>query len=132
MLIENSERFGLSQLHQLRGRIGRGDQQSYCIFMCAGSSSNKRLQVLNKSNDGFYIANEDLKQRGPGELFGLRQSGDLNFTLGDIIGDAEVLKQAAHDVDELLKKDPDLSDKQHAHYLKELQKRDEKFYHTIL
>ncbi len=97
MLIENAERFGLAQLHQLRGRVGRGDAQSYCIFMYGNESENtkKRLEILNHSNDGFYIAEEDLKLRGPGDLFGIRQSGDFRFVLGDIYQDADVLKQAS-------------------------------------
>lgn len=96
MMIENAERFGLAQLHQLRGRVGRGGDQSYCIFINGSRSkeSQRRLEVLNKSNDGFYIANEDLKLRGPGDLFGIRQSGMLEFKLGDIYKDAEVLMEA--------------------------------------
>jgi ATP-dependent DNA helicase RecG len=96
MMVENAERFGLSQLHQLRGRVGRGNAQSYCIFMSnsKGKDTKKRLEILNQSNDGFYIASEDLKLRGPGDLFGIRQSGDLQFTLGDIFTDAAILKDA--------------------------------------
>ncbi len=96
MMVENAERFGLSQLHQLRGRVGRGSAQSYCIFMSnsKGKDTKKRLEILNQSNDGFYIASEDLKLRGPGDLFGLRQSGDLQFALGDIFTDAQILKEA--------------------------------------
>lgn len=104
MLIENAERFGLSGLHQLRGRVGRGVHQSYCIFMTATKSkeTKERLNILAKSNDGFYIANEDLKLRGPGDLFGIRQSGDMNFKLADIIQDAKILQlasEAAHELD---------------------------------
>jgi ATP-dependent DNA helicase RecG len=97
MMVENAERFGLAQLHQLRGRVGRGEAQSYCIFVCGTESkeARERLEILNKSNDGFFIASEDLKLRGPGDLFGIRQSGDLEFKLGDIFTDAAVLKQAA-------------------------------------
>ena len=97
MMVENAERFGLAQLHQLRGRVGRGEDQSYCIFVCGTDSkeARERLEILNKSNDGFFIAAEDLKLRGPGDLFGIRQSGDLEFKLGDIFTDAVVLKQAA-------------------------------------
>ncbi len=97
MMVENAERFGLAQLHQLRGRVGRGEDQSYCIFVCGTESreARERLEILNKSNDGFFIAAEDLKLRGPGDLFGIRQSGDLEFKLGDVFTDASVLKQAA-------------------------------------
>jgi ATP-dependent DNA helicase RecG len=111
MMVENAERFGLSQLHQLRGRIGRGDQQSYCIFISSGSNKDtmERLEVLKKSNDGFYIANEDLKLRGPGELFGQRQSGELHFAIADIFRDSALLKKAAEDVGKLMSEDPDLS-----------------------
>ena len=97
MMVENAERFGLAQLHQLRGRVGRGQHQSYCIFM-SGSKTNdtqERLSILNKSNDGFYIASEDLKLRGPGDLFGIRQSGVLDFKLADVFQDAKVLQRAS-------------------------------------
>jgi ATP-dependent DNA helicase RecG len=96
MMIENAERFGLAQLHQLRGRVGRGDAQSYCIFINAKKSkeSMERLQVLENSNDGFYIASEDLKLRGPGDFFGIRQSGDIMFQLADIYNHADMLKTA--------------------------------------
>lgn len=110
MMVENAERFGLAQLHQLRGRVGRGNAQSYCIFMSGSKSkeTKKRLEVLNKSNDGFYIASEDLKLRGPGDLFGIRQSGILEFRLGDVFQDAKVLKQASEAAGDLLREDPNL------------------------
>lgn len=97
MLIENADRFGLAQLHQLRGRVGRGDFQSYCIMMSDNKrpETRKRLEIMNRSNDGFYIASEDLKSRGPGDLFGIRQSGDMDFGLGDIFNDASELKNAS-------------------------------------
>ncbi len=100
MMVENAERFGLAQLHQLRGRVGRGVHQSYCIFVCGSSSKEAwgRLEILNKSNDGFFIAGEDLKLRGPGDVFGIRQSGDMDFKLGDIYTDAGILKAAAEAV----------------------------------
>ncbi len=97
MMIENAERFGLAQLHQLRGRVGRGDAQSYCILV-SGSGKEEvkdRLEILVRSNDGFEIAEEDLKLRGPGDLFGLRQSGDMEFAIGDIYADADLLKEAS-------------------------------------
>lgn len=94
MMVENAERFGLAQLHQLRGRVGRGKAQSYCIFMSANSKKDtmERLQVLNKSNDGFFISSEDMRLRGPGDLFGIRQSGQFQFQLGDIYQDASILQ----------------------------------------
>ena len=97
MMIENAERFGLAQLHQLRGRVGRGEYQSYCIFIQGSqeSTTSKRLEILGKSNDGFYIAAEDLKLRGPGDLFGIRQSGLMEFRIGDIYNDANILKNAS-------------------------------------
>ncbi len=99
MMVENAERFGLAQLHQLRGRVGRGNLQSYCIFMSGKKDKDtmERLNVLEKSNDGFYIAGEDLKMRGPGDFFGIRQSGELMFKVGDIYNHADMLR-AAQDV----------------------------------
>ena len=96
MLIENSERFGLAQLHQLRGRVGRGKYQSYCIFMTASKSkeTKERLDILNHTNDGFKIASEDLRLRGPGDLFGIRQSGLMNFKIADVYQDAKILQMA--------------------------------------
>lgn len=119
MMIENADRFGLAQLHQLRGRVGRGDAQSYCIFINSSNSkkAQKRLEILNKSNDGFYIASEDLKLRGPGDFFGIRQSGDLAFALADVYQDSDVLKEASEMVDEVLDEDPDLIMEEH-HLLK--------------
>lgn len=101
MLIENAERFGLAQLHQLRGRVGRGKDQSYCIFLSGSNQQEvmERLSILGRSNDGFEISNEDLKQRGPGEFFGTRQSGTMSFALGDIYTNADILKMAAEAVD---------------------------------
>lgn len=110
MLVENAERFGLAQLHQLRGRVGRGEAQSYCIFLngTGGADKNKRLNVLVSSNDGFYIAAEDLKLRGPGDLFGIRQSGAFEFVLGDVFTDAGLLQKASEAVRRLEAEDPEL------------------------
>lgn len=96
IMIENAERFGLAQLHQLRGRVGRGSAQSYCILMSGNQdeATMERLGILNQSNDGFFIASEDLRLRGPGDLFGIRQSGDMTFKIGDIYQDADCLKEA--------------------------------------
>ena len=112
MMVENAERFGLAQLHQLRGRVGRGEFQSYCIFISTSDAKEtmERLQILNHSNDGFHIASEDLKLRGPGDIFGIRQSGEFAFVLGDIYTDANILKEASDAVEQLLVSDPDLAD----------------------
>lgn len=109
MMIENAERFGLAQLHQLRGRVGRGKYQSYCIFMTGSKAkeTKKRLEILNKTNDGFKIASEDLKLRGPGDLFGIRQSGLMDFGLGDIYQDAAILQKANEAAEWLLKNNPE-------------------------
>lgn len=110
MMVENAERFGLAQLHQLRGRVGRGKEQSYCIFISQSDRPEimKRLQILNESNDGFYIAGQDLKLRGPGDMFGIRQSGDLHFQIGDIYQDAALLQKASEEADHLLAEDSGL------------------------
>lgn len=96
MMIENSERYGLAQLHQLRGRVGRGEHQSYCIFMSGNlnEKNEERLKILNESNDGFYIANKDLELRGPGQLGGIAQSGELGFVIADIYSDHDMLLMA--------------------------------------
>lgn len=103
MMIENAERFGLAQLHQLRGRVGRGNYQSYCILVSSSKSkeTKKRLEILLHSNDGFEIANEDLKLRGPGDMLGVRQSGELEFKLADIYQDSKVLINANEAVNSL-------------------------------
>lgn len=110
MMIENAERFGLAQLHQLRGRVGRGSAQSYCIFLHAmeGKDIKERLDILNRSNDGFEIANRDMQLRGPGDLFGVRQSGMLDFNLADIYSDAEILQQANEAVGDLMDHDHEM------------------------
>jgi ATP-dependent DNA helicase RecG len=103
MMVENAERFGLAQLHQLRGRVGRGSDQSYCIFITSSvqKETMERLQVLNKSNDGFFISSEDMRLRGQGDLFGIRQSGQFQFSLGDIYQDVAILQEAQSCANEL-------------------------------
>ncbi len=102
MMVENAEQFGLAQLHQLRGRVGRGAAQSYCIFIDGkNNKENKRLDILNHSNDGFYIAEKDLELRGPGDFFGIRQSGEMDFIVADIYKDAEILKSASEEINRL-------------------------------
>lgn len=124
MMVENAERFGLAQLHQLRGRVGRGEHQSYCIFMSGSKSkeTKERLTILNQSNDGFFIASEDLKLRGPGDLFGIRQSGILDFKLADVFQDALVLQHASEAVDWLLEKDEKLERAEHRNLREHLQR----------
>ncbi len=115
MMVENSERFGLAQLHQLRGRVGRGDAQSYCIFIHSSQQKemSQRLEILGKTNDGFEIASKDLELRGPGDLFGLRQSGIMGFTLADIYADAGILQLADEAAGDLLARDPGLEQPEH-------------------
>lgn len=131
MMVENADRFGLAQLHQLRGRVGRGAHQSYCIFVAGNKSSKniKRLEILNKTNDGFKIAEEDLKLRGPGDFFGVRQSGELDLGIADIYTDATMLKAAADAADDVMEKDmlakPEnaiLAEKIHSYIIKCLEK----------
>ena len=114
MMIENAERFGLSQLHQLRGRVGRGAHQSYCIFMDRSGRTEKsrRLEVLEKSNDGFFIASEDLKLRGPGDFYGVRQNGQLQFVLADIYTDAAIMKQAREAADAVYERQVDMTEEE--------------------
>lgn len=134
MMIENAERFGLAQLHQLRGRVGRGDFQSYCIMVnCSGEEGvSKRLDILNHSNDGFYIASQDLKLRGPGDIFGMRQSGDLEFKLADIFTDAPLLKSVSEEVNQLLDQDPELSRPEHQELKQKLDSYIEKKYEKLI
>lgn len=116
MMIENADRFGLAQLHQLRGRVGRGAFQSYCIFVASLNTKKanaERLNILRDSNDGFKIAEEDLKLRGPGDFFGVRQSGDMKFELADIYKDADILKQAYAAAEQVMREDAGLEMEAH-------------------
>lgn len=116
MVIENAERFGLSQLHQLRGRVGRGAEQSYCILMSGlklSTEGRTRLKTMVDTTDGFVIAEVDLKLRGPGDLMGTRQSGALDLLVSDLVKDGEILKTARIAAQELLSKDPNLSQPEH-------------------
>ncbi len=115
MVIESAERFGLSQLHQLRGRVGRGAEQSYCILMTShklSSDSKTRLATMVETNDGFDIAEVDLRLRGPGDLMGTQQSGVLNLKIADITRDKDILQQARYVAKRILKKDPTLTNKE--------------------
>ncbi|MFH1000671.1 MAG: ATP-dependent DNA helicase RecG, partial [Bacteroidota bacterium] len=112
MVIENAERFGLSQLHQLRGRVGRGADQSYCILLSGyklSSDGKKRLQTMVETSDGFEIADVDLKLRGPGDMYGTQQSGVLDLKISDLVKDEKILKFAREKAIELLEMDPSLS-----------------------
>lgn len=122
MMVENAERFGLAQLHQLRGRVGRGSAQSYCIMMHTADNDGirKRLDILNHSNDGFEIARKDLELRGPGDLFGVRQSGILDFQIADLFSDAPIMQSANEAAEEILGKDPRLEAPEHRELGKKL------------
>ena len=111
MLIEHAERFGLSQLHQLRGRVGRGEHKSYCVLLSGRAVSDegkRRLEVMTQTQDGFKIAEEDLVLRGPGEFMGTRQSGLPGFKLANLVRDVEILTEARKAAFEVLEKDPKL------------------------
>ena len=122
MVVENADRFGLSQLHQLRGRVGRGRHQSYCVLVTStrNPDSRARLKVLTKTTDGFQIAEEDLKLRGPGDFFGQRQHGLPQLRIADLAGDMRVLKEAQLAAQELLERDPGLKRPEHAPMLKQI------------
>ena len=134
MMVENADRFGLATLHQIRGRVGRGKYQSYCIFIDSKENdrSKKRLDILNQSNDGFFIANEDLKLRGPGDLMGTFQSGEFMFRYADIYADSQMLLDASEDIAAILKKDPLLIDETHITLKEKLSQRLKKEYLQII
>ncbi len=120
MIIENAERFGLSQLHQLRGRVGRGSEQSFCILITGhklSQESKQRISVMCKTNDGFVIAEEDLRLRGPGDLEGTQQSGVLNMRIADLVNDGKILEAARTTAQNLIESDPTLSKPEHHHLL---------------
>jgi ATP-dependent DNA helicase RecG len=111
MVIEDANRFGLAQLHQLRGRVGRGSHQSYCILVAdsKGVEGDARMRVMVETTDGFRIAEEDLKLRGPGDLAGTRQSGDIEFKIANLVDDGPQLEAARKAAIEFLAEDPNLS-----------------------
>ncbi|HRD43620.1 MAG TPA: ATP-dependent DNA helicase RecG, partial [Ferruginibacter sp.] len=116
MIIESAERFGLSQLHQLRGRVGRGAEKSYCILLTGqklGNDARERMQIMEATRDGFLIAEKDLELRGPGQIDGTRQSGALDFKLASIVNDKEMLEVARNAVEAILETDPDLTNSEH-------------------
>jgi ATP-dependent DNA helicase RecG len=111
MVVESAEKFGLSQLHQLRGRVGRGNDQSYCILISgnkSGADARERLQIMTETSDGFRIAEKDMELRGPGDIAGTRQSGILDFKLADIVRDKEILQMAIRSAEKILAEDPGL------------------------
>jgi len=117
MVIENTERFGLSQLHQLRGRVGRGAEQSFCILMSSfklSKEARERINTMVRTNNGFEIAEADLKLRGPGNMEGTQQSGILNFRIADLAKDGKILQTAREVAARILEKDPELSRADHA------------------
>ena len=126
MVIESSEKFGLSQLHQLRGRVGRGSENSYCILMSSQKLSNdarKRIKTMTSTNDGFKVAEVDMEIRGPGNILGTQQSGILNLNIGNIVKDKDILESARNDVKKLLGEDPNL---------KNLENRNIKVYFELM
>ena len=128
MIIESAERFGLSQLHQLRGRVGRGSETSYCILMTKTQISDdakRRIDIMTKTNDGFKIAEVDMELRGPGNLLGTQQSGLLNFKIADIINDKEILKHSRNDAKLIIKNDPELKNLENKEIKKEFNRINE-------
>lgn len=132
MIIEDANRFGLSQLHQLRGRVGRGDQQSYCVLIGEANTpdSGARLRVMVETNDGFKIAEEDLKIRGPGELYGTRQSGQLELRIADLIQDGKMLEEARRAAHQILQADPQLQNPEHRYLLTNMQQHTQRLTKT--
>ena len=133
MVIENAERFGLASLHQLRGRVGRGEHESYCVLVPqhAGSVAKERVDIICATRDGFKIGERDMQLRGPGEILGTRQSGELEFKAGDIFKDRDILYWAIEDRDELLAADPSLSAPEHAAFKRKLQELYQENWHLI-
>lgn len=133
MVIENAERFGLASLHQLRGRVGRGEHESYCILVSqhAGSVAKERVDIICATRDGFKIGERDMQLRGPGEILGTRQSGELEFKAGDIFQDRDILYQAIEDRDELLTQDPALTKPEHLLFRQKLAQLYQKNWHLI-
>ena len=125
MIVESSEKFGLSQLHQLRGRVGRGAKQSFCILMTGnklGEDAKKRISAMCETNDGFKISEVDLKLRGPGDIMGTQQSGLLNLKLADLARDSQIVILAREKARELLERDPEFKEDDHQFLAKELRR----------
>ena len=125
MIIEHAERFGLSQLHQLRGRVGRGEHKSYCVLVlgyAVGEDGQKRAEIMEQHSDGFKIAEKDLEIRGPGEFLGTRQSGLAGFKLANLVRDLDLLQLARKAAFDVVEKDPDLKDPEHIHLKQALER----------
>lgn len=128
MVVEDANRFGLSQLHQLRGRVGRGEYQSYCILIADARTDDAiaRMEIMRETNDGFKIAEEDLRLRGPGELVGTKQSGNLDLKIADLVRDAKQLERAREAAIQLIAEDSELGSPDHAGMLEKVRQRREK------
>jgi ATP-dependent DNA helicase RecG len=125
MVIEDANRFGLAQLHQLRGRVGRGSSQSYCVLIADAKTeeSRRRLEILVETSDGFKIAEEDWRIRGPGDVMGIRQHGSLDLRVGDLVEDAHLLERARQAAIDLLERDPGLCGPGHEAILERIRQR---------
>jgi ATP-dependent DNA helicase RecG len=125
MVIEDAERFGLAQLHQLRGRVGRGEHQSYCVLLADPKTEDgvQRLDVMVRTTDGFVIAEEDLRLRGPGEFYGTKQSGLFKLRIANIVGDSQILQEARAEAFRLVEGDPGLRRPEHRLLAEFLQQR---------
>ncbi|GBC91068.1 ATP-dependent DNA helicase RecG [bacterium HR14] len=130
MIIEDAERFGLAQLHQLRGRVGRGEHQSYCVLIADPKTDEgkARMEIMTRTNNGFLIAEEDLRIRGPGEIYGTRQSGMPSFRVADLVKDMHLLEVARQEAFRLLERDPDLNLPQH----QRLKEAVDRFRHKVV
>jgi len=115
MVVENAERFGLAQLHQLRGRVGRGEEESWCLLLSGAAEASARLSAMARTNDGFEIAEADLELRGPGELFGTRQSGVPRLRFADLRRHLALLAEAQRAAAGVVRRDPSLSFPEHRH-----------------
>ena len=122
MVIENAERFGLSQLHQLRGRVGRGEHRSYCIMLCgtSGEAVSERMKIMCETNDGFKISEKDLEIRGPGEFLGTRQHGLPAMKVGNLMSDMQILRDAHDAAAKILESDPMLEKPEHSELKKKI------------
>jgi ATP-dependent DNA helicase RecG len=137
MIIESAEKFGLSQLHQLRGRVGRGSEKSYCILLTSNEISKdarQRMSIMVQTNDGFLIAEEDLKMRGPGDIYGTKQSGVMDFKIADIVNDTAIVEETRAEAMNILNEDPNLLKIEHViikQYLSQQQNKQHTHWNKI-